>query len=103
MKISKGRGIIISIALFLAIALGYYAAVETLKAFYLRDEGEVAAGRRNEIIGVLRIKGGIFEAREIVSLLRKLRKNPRVKALVLRIDSPGGAVAPPIIQTNGFQ
>jgi protease-4 len=43
-----------------------------------------------EIEGV--IKGG--DAREVVGKLHELRRDASIKALVVRVDSPGGAVAP---------
>jgi len=47
-----------------------------------------------EKVGVVEIKGVIADAQETVSQLKKFRRNEDIKAIVLRIDSPGGGVGP---------
>jgi protease-4 len=47
-----------------------------------------------EKVGVVEIKGVIADAQETVSQLKRFRKNEDIKAIVLRIDSPGGGVGP---------
>lgn len=43
-------------------------------------------------VAVVRIEGVIVDSRDAIEELRKFRDNPGVKAIVLRIDSPGGGV-----------
>ncbi len=45
-------------------------------------------------VGVVEISGVIADARDTLDQLDQLRKDAHVKALVVRIDSPGGAVGP---------
>lgn len=45
-----------------------------------------------EGIGVIEVKGVILEAEEILENLVAFREEPKIRAIVLRIDSPGGAV-----------
>lgn len=45
-----------------------------------------------EGIGIVEIKGIILEPEEIIKHLVTFRQEPKIKAIVLRIDSPGGAV-----------
>ena len=45
-------------------------------------------------VGVIEIKGVIADPKEVVSQLKRFRKNDDIKAIVLRIDSPGGGVGP---------
>jgi len=47
-----------------------------------------------EKIALIRVEGVILDSKEILDELEQFEKNPSVKALLLRIDSPGGAVAP---------
>jgi len=47
-----------------------------------------------EKVGVIRIEGVITDSRETIEELRRFRDNPNIKAVVLRIDSPGGGVVP---------
>ncbi len=45
-------------------------------------------------IGLLEVKGIILDSQETVKQLLEFKKNEKVKAVVLRIDSPGGVVGP---------
>ncbi|MGB9716638.1 MAG: signal peptide peptidase SppA [Thermodesulfovibrionales bacterium] len=45
-------------------------------------------------IALIRIEGMIVDSKDIVEELKQYVKDPSVKAIILRIDSPGGAVAP---------
>ncbi|MDW7648789.1 MAG: signal peptide peptidase SppA [Nitrospiraceae bacterium] len=45
-------------------------------------------------VGVIRIEGVILDAQATISELKRFAENPSVKAIVLRIDSPGGGVVP---------
>ncbi len=47
-----------------------------------------------EKIALVRIEGPIVSSRSAIEELRKYRKDSNVKAIVLRVDSPGGAVGP---------
>jgi protease-4 len=44
-------------------------------------------------VGVINIEGPITDSAAAVKAIRRFRKNSMVKALVLRVDSPGGGVA----------
>lgn len=48
----------------------------------------------SEKVGVVKITGVIVDPEPIISHLKRFRKNNDVKAVVLRIDSPGGGVGP---------
>ncbi|MDY6972462.1 MAG: signal peptide peptidase SppA [Thermodesulfobacteriota bacterium] len=48
----------------------------------------------NEKIAVIPIEGTISASREITSELVRLKKDKKIKAIILRINSPGGAVGP---------
>ena len=60
----------------------------------------VALGKKStnlefgEKVGVVEIKGVISEAQHITRALKRLRNDDSIKAIVVRIDSPGGAVGP---------
>jgi protease-4 len=59
---------------------------------YLSNREESLWG--GEKIAIIEIRGVILDPQPIVEKLVKLRKNEKVKAIVLRIDSPGGGVGP---------
>jgi len=45
-------------------------------------------------IALVRIEGPILDSRDIVEELKEHTKDRSIKAIIIRIDSPGGAVAP---------
>lgn len=45
-------------------------------------------------VALITVEGVILDSKEIIDQLEKYRTNPSVKAIVLRINSPGGGVAP---------
>jgi protease-4 len=45
-------------------------------------------------VGVIQIEGTLMSSDTVLKQLRKFRKKSSIKAIVLRINSPGGAVAP---------
>ncbi|MBI2339974.1 MAG: signal peptide peptidase SppA [Deltaproteobacteria bacterium] len=45
-------------------------------------------------IAIVEIEGPIFDSTDIIKELHRYGENSSIKAVVLRIDSPGGAVAP---------
>jgi len=59
---------------------------------YLSDREESLWG--GEKIAIIEVRGVILDPQPVVEKLVKLRKNEKVKAIVLRIDSPGGGVGP---------
>lgn len=47
-----------------------------------------------EKVGVIEIEGVILDARDVLDDLKRFRKDESIRAIVLRIDSPGGVVGP---------
>lgn len=47
-----------------------------------------------EKVAVVRIEGPIIDSKDPVDEIKAYVKDPSIKALILRVDSPGGAVAP---------
>ncbi len=45
-------------------------------------------------VALITVDGVILDSKEVIEQLEKYRTNPSVKAIVLRINSPGGGVAP---------
>ena len=76
-----GRG-----CLVLAAAGVVFLAVVTLLA---RPGGDFGVSPR---VGLIRVEGEISEARSFLDELRRVETDTRIRALVLRVDSPGGGV-----------
>lgn len=82
-RILKGCGITILVFIVL-IAIG--AVIGAMK-----KGGVLGAGRQ---VAVVPVEGVIVDSRKVVEQLEDFRHDPAVKAVVIRIDSPGGAVGP---------
>ncbi|MBT3351681.1 MAG: signal peptide peptidase SppA [Nitrospinaceae bacterium] len=95
MKAWRTPGFLISVCLFLAIAVGMFGISRLLSGGDADDTSGFSLGFGDkDVVGLVRIKGNIFDAKKTVDSLTKMRRSSRVKSLLLRIDSPGGAVAP---------
>jgi protease-4 len=53
-------------------------------------ESSLSGGR----VAIVNVKGIIAESKSIIDELKQYRKDSSIKAIVLRVDSPGGAVVP---------
>ncbi|TWI71223.1 signal peptide peptidase A [Desulfobotulus alkaliphilus] len=49
---------------------------------------------QGESIGVVELYGPIMDSSQILEDIRKFRDNEKIRAIVLRVDSPGGGVGP---------
>jgi protease-4 len=82
--------LIVLMALFVALAVGLSKLFETEE----KSSGLIDALDYGSRIGIIPIEGTIMTSDEILKDLRKFQKKSSIKAIVLRINSPGGAVAP---------
>jgi protease-4 len=83
--------VLIAAGIILFIGLLFVVCVFIVKA--LLDDGERQFVDRPGI-GLVEVKGMILDSRETVRQLRHFLKKDEIKAVVLRVDSPGGVVAP---------
>jgi protease-4 len=89
MKTQRKRPIWVGFFIFLAIVGVTFMVILSLsmlmgkKDFFGADK-----------IAIVRIEGVIFNSKDIIKQLKKHKSNSTVKAIVLRIDSPGGGVGP---------
>jgi protease-4 len=65
----------------------------TVIAYKYWNKGDLAL-MTGEKVGVVEIKGVITDSRIAIKQLDRFRDNPSIKAIVVRINSPGGAVGP---------
>ncbi|HWP23553.1 MAG TPA: signal peptide peptidase SppA [Candidatus Binatia bacterium] len=63
-------------------------------AYFTGGDAKVLSLFSGDGVGVLQIEGTIDDSQDVLSELKRLKEMPWVKAIVVRIDSPGGAVAP---------
>ncbi len=78
------------LALVLGLSLLFAACVAVVSAL-IGDADTLAGG---DGVGVVELKGAIIDGQEIIRQLRRMKKDEHVKAVVFRVDSPGGVVGP---------
>jgi protease-4 len=77
----------------LGVVILMSVAGSALRQFAEATGGSTGMGLASgPLVGVLRVEGPIMSTRQALKQLQVLRRNPRLKALVVRVDSPGGAV-----------
>jgi protease IV len=81
--------VIAGLGLLVIIGMVFFAAIYGLGLF--RGEGLLISGER---VGVIPIEGIITDSREIIEQINEFSVNNGIRAVVMRIDTPGGSVAP---------
>jgi protease IV len=86
-SIFKGLGILAGLILVLFVVVFFYA-------YLTGGDSKALSFLAGDGVGVLQIEGTIDDSRAVMSELKRFKEAPWIKAIVVRIDSPGGAVAP---------
>ena len=89
MNTRKRRPVWVGFLIFLAIVGVTFSVIIGL-SMLLGKKDFLGADK----IAIVRVEGVIFSSKEIIGQLKKHVSNPTVKAIVLRVDSPGGGVGP---------
>lgn len=87
-----GIFILVTVLFFVFIVFAFYT-VSSLKDTTSMGEGLLDKSKSSPI-AVISIENEIMESRKIVEMLIAAEEEKEIKAIILRIDSPGGAVAP---------
>jgi len=87
----KKNPLITAFLILVSICTVFFVLVIALS--YFGDEYPYGLG--GEKIGIIKIEGTIVESESTIEKIVKYRKNEGIKAVILRINSPGGVVAPP--------
>ena len=85
--ILRGLGLLFVLILIIFAGTFFYA-------YLSGGDGKVLSLFSGDGVGVLQIEGAIDDSRSMLAELRRFRQSPWIKAVVVRIDTPGGAVAP---------
>jgi protease-4 len=86
-SILRGLGILFVLILVVFTGTFFYA-------YLSGGDSRVLSLFSGDGVGVLQIEGAIDDPRFALAELRRFRQTPWIKAVVVRIDTPGGAVAP---------
>ncbi len=82
-------GIVVAFFMF----IGAVGLITVIIAGLGGDDTSLSGGF-GERVGVIEVRGVIEDSRETVRQIRMMAEDERVKALLVRVNSPGGAVAP---------
>lgn len=83
-------GIFAMVFVFFVILMMF--AFYTMNSF--DETSHIEKKSKNGHIGVIEIEGVIMESKDIVELLLEAEEDKQIEAIILRINSPGGAVGP---------
>jgi len=84
----KKRSLLIGLLIFGVLGLVFFLWVYSTTVM---TESPMLADDR---IALVRIEGVILDSKDTLDELKRYRENPSIKAILIRIDSPGGAVVP---------
>jgi protease-4 len=80
--------------MMVSVSAAFLAAMALVAALMVRtvfDKQTLSAG---QAVGVVQINGMIDDSRQAIEDIQRFRDDDDIKAIVVRIDSPGGAVGP---------
>jgi len=87
----RARAVFLTFGITLGVFLLFFVAVLTVLTYLEGGEILSLAGER---VALVEVEGVILDADEVVGQLKEHLENSTVKAVVVRINSPGGVVAP---------
>ncbi|TNE97201.1 MAG: signal peptide peptidase SppA [Deltaproteobacteria bacterium] len=85
-------GVLVMVFLFFLILMIF--ASYTIKVFNSENDALNSLSKGKGQIAVVEVNGVIMEARPTIELLLRAEEDENIKAVILRINSPGGAVGP---------
>jgi protease-4 len=98
--VSQGRSktvvgiLLIVFTLFFLFVIFGFVAIKNLKGFDGSSSMKAITSDGKGAIGVITVKGVIFKSKKIVQQLIAAEEDDDIKAIIVRVESPGGAVGP---------
>lgn len=89
------------ILFFLMVLGGFFSAVCIAFIFFVSISAGMIGSRINNPqnisggnVGIVEIQGIILSSKQVIRQIQDFNKDDKIKAIILRIDSPGGAIGP---------
>jgi protease-4 len=92
MGFGQRHPVLIGLFILSGIFLLFLGGISLFFFSFLSSRDRPALFDTHEAIGVIDLKGVIMSPEEIIADLTSFRRNDKIKGILLRIDSPGGAV-----------
>lgn len=84
------KGLIVALLIIVALGISFLTGM----VVYLLAGGTSGSGfLGGNVVGVVTVEGPIITSKKTIEHIEQFRKDDDVKSVVLRVDSPGGAVA----------
>lgn len=84
--------IILGLFILTGIFFLFLGGISLLISSFISNSSRTDIFAKKDGVGIIELKGLIVSSEQILRHLTEFRNNPNVKSIVLRIDSPGGAV-----------
>jgi protease-4 len=75
------------------VFIGLFILLVVVSLIFVLLQKNIPIGE-SQRVALIRIEGMIIDSKDTIDEIKEYTKDPLIKAIVLRIDSPGGAVAP---------
>lgn len=85
------KNLLITVGILATLTILFIFSVKIAATIFTDGDGVSVS---KEGVGLIEVKGMILDSKETIRQLRYFLKQDKVKAIVLRVDSPGGIVAP---------
>lgn len=90
---ARGRSLLRGLGILCVLVLVFFVGI-FFYAYLTGGEAGVLTTFGGDAVGIVQIEGTIGDSRETIESLKQFGQSKGIKAIVIRIDSPGGAVAP---------
>ena len=84
--------ILLGLFILTGIFFLFLGGVSLLISSFISNGSKTDIFAKKEGVGIVELKGLIVSSEQVLKHLTEFRNNPNVKSIVLRIESPGGAV-----------
>lgn len=93
----RSHGVLFFVLVLLALMIFGVVAVLGLVAYVVKSvdpsaPAAISVGSGKNLVGLLRVEDAIMDNTKIMEVLKYYKKESKIKAVLVRIDSPGGAV-----------
>jgi protease IV len=82
------RVVVAAVSVYVVVLLAFVVVLGSMR------EGEGGGGGFGPQVAIVEVEGMILDVDDVVRELKRLRDHPGVRAVVIRINSPGGVVGP---------
>jgi len=92
MSFRQKHPIILGLFILTGIFFLFLGGISLLISSFISQGSKTDIFSKKEGVGIIELKGLIVSSEQVLRHLAEFRNSPNVKSIILRIDSPGGAV-----------